>query len=93
MSIFNSLRLYAEKWNVKDERSFTNEEINAVASATVVASEFGNSVCFALKAGGQTYIPLSNDSSKGIGETVDMTEAKVLTLTKSGENDIYRVKI
>lgn len=92
MSIFETLRLYAGKWSVKSSRNFTEEEINAVKSATVVASEYGNSVCFMMKSGGMTFIPLSNASTKGIGESVDLKEAKVLTLEKQGENDIVRVE-
>ena len=92
MSIFETLRLYAGKWSVKSSRNFTEEEINAVKSATVVASEYGNSVCFMMKSGGMTFIPLSNTSTKGIGESVDLKEAKVLTLEKQGENDIVRVE-
>lgn len=92
MSIFETLRLYAGKWSVKSSRNFTEEEINAVQSATVVASEYGNSVCFMMKSGGMTFIPLSNASTKGIGESVDLKEAKVLTLEKQGENDIVRVE-
>lgn len=92
MSIFETLRLYAGKWSVKSSRNFTEEEINAVQSATVVASEYGNSVCFMMKSGGMTFIPLSNASTKGIGESIDMKEAKVLTLEKQGENDIVRVE-
>lgn len=91
MSIFESLRLYAGKWSVKSSRNFTEEEVNAVSSATVVASEYGNSVCFNMKAGGMTFIPLSNASTKGIGESVDLKEAKLLTLEKQGKADIVRV--
>lgn len=92
MSIFESLRVYAGKWNVKSSRPFSTEEINAVSSATVVASEYGNSVCFHMHAGGMTFIPLSNASTKGIGESVDLKEAKLLTLEKQGEADIVRVE-
>lgn len=92
MSIFDSLRIYAGKWNVANSRSFTNEEMAAVESATVVASEYGNSVCFVMKAGGMSFIPLSNNSTKGVGESVDLKEAKVLTLTKQGEADITRIE-
>ena len=92
MSIFETLRLYAGKWSLKSSRNFTEEEINAVDSAVVVASEYGNSVCFHMHAGGMTFIPLSNASTKGIGETVDLKEAKVLTLEKQGEADITRIE-
>lgn len=92
MNIFNSLRQYAGKWSVKNTRDFTSEEINAVREAVVVPSSFGLSVCFFLKAGGQSYIPLSSTSSKGSGEIIDMNSAKLVTLCKEGESDIFRVE-
>lgn len=92
MNIFSSLRLYAGKWEVTDSRSFSQDEIGAVASAHVVDSQYGSSVCFVMKTGGQTFIPLSTTSNKAIGDTVDLTKAKLLTLSKSGEDDIYRVE-
>lgn len=92
MSIFESLRLYAGKWSLKSARAFSHEEIDAVESAVVVASEYGNSVCFHMRTGGMTFIPLSNASTKGIGESVNLNEAKLLTLQKQGETDIVRVE-
>lgn len=92
MNIFSSLRMYAGKWNLKSSRAFNPEEIAAVASATVVPSQYGNSVCFMMKAGGQTYIPLSQNSSKSVGDTIDLSQAQLLTLEKQGENDILRVE-
>jgi hypothetical protein len=41
--------------------------------------------------GGMTYIPLDQNSSKATGETIDLSAAKLLTLSKQGEADIYRV--
>ena len=93
MNIFSNLRIYAGKWEVKSERSFTQDEINAVSHAVVVDSTYGSSVQFTMKNGGLTFIPLSQDSSLGIGEEVDLTKAKILTLGKSGEADIFRVSI
>lgn len=93
MNIFSSLQVYAGKWNLKSARKFDVEEINAVSSAEVVASQYGNSVCFFLKSGGQTYIPLSNDSTLSVGDPVDLTKAELLTLSKDGESDINRVKL
>lgn len=92
MSIFETLRIYAGKWSVKASRNFTAEEIAAVDSAKVVASEYGNSVCFTLVSGGMSFIPLSQNSTKGIGEVVDLHQAKLLTLEKQGEADIVRVE-
>lgn len=93
MNIFASLQVYAGKWSIKSERAFDKEEIDAVKQAVVVPSQYGNSVMFTMVAGGQTYIPLTNDSTLTVGEYVDMTKAKLLTLSKDGESDINRVSI
>ena len=58
MNIFSALRVYAGKWSESAKRIFSQDEIEAVASATVVDSQYGQSVCFMMKSGGQTYIPL-----------------------------------
>ena len=92
MNIFSKLQVYAGKWNLKASRSFEAEEIAAVSKAEVVASQYGNSVCFFMKAGGQTYIPLSNDSTLVVGDLVDLKNARLLTLEKEGESNIVRVK-
>lgn len=92
MNIFNALRVYAGKWQVKNSRSFTQEEIDSISKAQVVDSQYGYSVCFFMKGGGQTYIPLSTNSDKATGAVVDLTTAKLLTLSKEGEDDIYRVE-
>lgn len=91
MNIFDGLQVYGGKWNVTNERSFDAEEIAAVTKAEVVASEYGNSVCFFMRGGGQSYIPLSNQSSLGVGDSVDLTKAKILTLHRDGNADITRI--
>lgn len=93
MSIFSSLKIYADKWSEKECRNFTPEEQAEVESAVVVESNFGCSVCFTMKTGGQHYIPLDMSSNLGIGDIVDMSKAQLKTLTKRGEADIYRVSI
>ena len=92
MNIFSSLRTYAGKWNLKASRAFELEEIAAVDRTEVVSSQYGNSVCFFMKSGGQSYIPLSNDSTLAVGDIVDLNKAQLLTLEKAGESDIVRVK-
>lgn len=91
MNIFAGLQVYGGSWQVTASRDFNAEEIAAVKSAQVVASEYGNSVCFFMHSGGQTYIPLSNQSSLTVGDTVDLTKAKLLTLHRDGSDDITRV--
>jgi hypothetical protein len=93
MNIFSALRVYAGKWQEKSVESFKAEEIALVDKAEVVESQYGLSVCFFMKAGGQSYIPLDQNSSAAIGDTIDLTKAQVVTLCKQGENDIYRVRI
>jgi hypothetical protein len=93
MNIFSALRVYAGKWSEKKVESFNAEEIALVDRAEVVESQYGLSVCFFMKAGGQSYIPLDQNSSAAIGDTIDLTKAKVVTLCKQGENDIFRVRI
>lgn len=85
--------MYAGKWSVKEVRGFTPEEISQVVQAVVVPSQYGNSVQFTMVGGGLTYIPLDQNSSLGTGELVDLNKAKLTTLSKSGENDIFRVTI
>ena len=92
MNIFSKLRQYAGKWQLSDSRKFTDEEIAAVERTEVVASQYGNSVCFFMKGGGMSFIPLSNQSTIGVGESINMHNAKLLTLSKQGEDDIFRVE-
>ena len=93
MNIFAGLQVYAGKWNVVDSRGFNAEEKAMITRAEVVPSEYGNSVCFFMKSGGQTYIPLSNQSTLGIGDEVDLNAAKLLTLHRDGSADITRIDI
>lgn len=93
MNIFSNLQVYAGKWAEKSRRSFSQEEINAVDNTVVVSSNYGLSVCFFMKSGGQTFIPLSTDATVGLGESVDLQKASLITLSKQGESDIIRVSI
>lgn len=92
MNVFNGLKVYAGKWAVANSRSFSDEEINAVSSASVVDSQYGLSVCFFMKGGGQTFIPLSTNSSLNVGDSVNLSAAKILTLHRDGEADIMRIE-
>ena len=91
-NVFASLVVYPGKWEVVDSRAFSKEEQDAVESARVVDSEYGYSVCFLMKSGGSTFIPLSNDANASIGDSIDLGKAKLLTLGRSGSENIYRVQ-
>ena len=93
MGIFDNLRVYAGKWSVKEVRNFTANEIAQVSQAVVVPSQYGNSVQFTMVSGDLTFIPLDQNSNCATGEIIDLTKAKLTTLEKRGETDIYRVTI
>ena len=93
MNIFNAIKVYAGKWQVKNSRAFSQEEIDAVDKASVVDSQYGLSVCFFLKSGGQAFIPLSSTSYLNVGDAVNLSAAKLLTLSREGDDDIMRVEI
>ena len=78
-------------WTITNSRPFNPEEIAAVNRAEIVASQYGNSVCFFMKGGGQTYIPLSQQSKLAVGDELDLKTAKLITLSRKGNDDIYRV--
>lgn len=92
MGIFDKLKIYAGKWQVKDQRNFTTEEVNAIDKTEIVASQYGNSCCFFMKSGEMAFIPMASDSKLGIGDSIDMSKATLITLSKTGEDDIMRVK-
>ena len=89
--VFEGKQVYGGNWNEVASRGFNQDEINAVVRAEVVASEYGSSVCFFMKAGGQTYIPLSTKSSLNVGDSVDLKTAKIITLHRDGNEDIVRI--
>lgn len=90
-NIFSSLKVYAEGWKETARRAFSNEEIASVSGAVVVDSQYGQSVCFTLVSGGMTYIPLDINSSHATGDIINLANAELVTLSRSGEADIMRI--
>lgn len=93
MGIFDTLKQYAGKWSEKDRRNFTEEEQSEIIEAVVVDSQYGLSGKFTRRNGTVVYIPMANDCTLGSGEAIDMAKAQIITLTKPGENDIFRVSL
>lgn len=79
------------KWRTKLVRSFSIEERNSVENTEIVATQYGNSVCFKLKSGRETFIPLSNSSLLRTGESIDLSKGKLIGLCREGEDTIWRV--
>lgn len=92
MNLFSNLKVYGGKWSVKSTRKFTTEEVALVDKAQVVDSQYGSSVCFFMKNGTTTYVPLSNDSKAQVGDVIQLSDAEIVTLEKQGEADIQRIK-
>ena len=83
---------YYRGWKVTNKRPFTDEEIKLVKEALVVQTKAGYSVKFIFNDLRETYIPVDENSNVGICEIIDLTNALLLTLSKPGQDDIYRVQ-
>ena len=101
MSIFASknVRVYeAASWEKTASEKLDAEDVALFNGAKVVTSkqaEFGTglSVCFFLKSGGYQYIPVSLKTNvmPEAGQAVDFNKIEIETLSRTGDNDIYRV--
>ena len=92
LNLFSDLKVYGGKWSVKSVRNFNDEEKALVDKAMVVDSEYGSSVCFFMKNGTTTYVPLDRDAVSQVGDIIDMNTAEIVTLEKQGEKDIQRIR-
>lgn len=93
-NLFSGLTIYAQKWEVKDEVALDAEDKAKFTSAKVVSSDFGKSVCFFLKGGGQHYIPMSNQGEQlAVGDSVNLDAISIQILGRPGDKDIMRAKI
>lgn len=93
MSIFSGCKSYKGKWEVTSIEPISKEDIEAVESAHIVNSQYGLSVCFVMKAGNVFYKPVDQNSTCSVGDVVDLTKAKSITLSKQGEADIIRIRV
>lgn len=92
-NVFGSLNVYGERWEKVGERKFNADEISAVREAKVVPSDWGLSVCFFMKAGGTTYIPVSKQGNQPtVGDVVDMNAVSLITVSRSGDGERLRVE-
>jgi hypothetical protein len=94
-NVFATTKVYADGYKEVESRVFNAEEQAAVASATVVTSNYGTSCCFMMRGGGKTYIPMSRDSKLSVGDKVDLSTAKIIHLHRDGgdpeTDDILRI--
>lgn len=83
---------YYRGWKVTNKRPFTDEEIKSVKEAFVIQTKAGYSVKFIFNDWKETYIPVDEKSNVSICEIIDLENAMLLTLSKPGHDDIYRVQ-
>ena len=91
-SIFDAVKLYNTECEEVNSRKFTPEECAAVQGVSVVASQYGKSACFLMTNGTTMYVPMSNDAKSDIGDIINLNVAEIVTLEKSGEKDIQRIR-
>lgn len=94
MGLFSSLRTYQGKWNVVSNKPVSKDDIEAVESNEVVASQYGKSVCLHMKNGGMKFLPLSTEGKDvRVGSSVNLEECNIVQLHRDGDEDIYRIEV
>ena len=88
-----SIQHVAEQWKITNVRPFSDAEINSVADTRVVKTQYGLSVEFSFKQGGVKYIPLMGKDKLPVDAKLNLQKAKIVTLSREGETDIYRIDI
>lgn len=79
-------------WRVTHKRPFTDEELKVVKESFVVQTKTGYFVKFILNDWSRRFIPVDENSNVSICEIIDLEKAMLLTLSKPGHDDIYRVQ-
>jgi hypothetical protein len=95
MNIFETIQMYAGKWQVKSSREFSDIEKSLVDHIEVQSSQYGKSACFFMKNGQMGFIPLDSDSElvTPIGTILNIDNLVVKTLSRPGDADIQRIVI
>lgn len=79
-------------WRVTNKRPFTDEEMKLVKEAFVVQTKAGYHVKFILNDLSKRYIPVYRKSNVSVCEIIDLKNAMLLTLSKPGHDEMYRVQ-
>ncbi len=93
IELFNCKKESIGMWRCKSEIGLDAEDKAMFSNAKVVSSEYDQSVCFFLKRGGQTYVPISNLKELNVGDNVNLDTLLLQVLEKSHEQDVIRVKV
>lgn len=82
-------------WHVKETIPFTKDDIAAIDSAIVIENIYGEGVRFTMKSGDIYIINLSRDMQALPGYKLteeDMSSIRLITLSKTGREDITRIE-
>lgn len=90
MFTFDSLKTYAEKWQVINSERINSDELSKIDHAEVVHSDQYDTldVKVTLKSGGYSFIGLSSKSILSVGDSVDLSKGVVQTLKKDDKTII-----
>lgn len=83
-NIFANKKVYPSNWQVINVRSFTEEELAMVSKAEIISGNYGLCAKCFMVGGGIQYLDLSKCSDGQIGTTVDLKDARILTLERNG---------
>lgn len=91
MNILSAIKIYDPGWELKSIEDVDQATLDAVKSAKVIVSQYGLSVRLDLHTGQCGFIPLDRSSRLAEGSPVDLRQMVVVTLKRSGCEDIYRL--
>lgn len=78
-------------WRVIKRRKLNKSEKDLINSNIIMPGEYGNIVQFELKDGTTCFIPLSDYSIYGVGESINPNEIEILLLGYNNKRVIYRI--
>lgn len=94
-SLLDNAKIYnTNKWeeDVNLRRKLNDNELSTFTSAEIRENDYGKAVCFHLREAGKCiFVPLSSESSRIVGEDIELNDIQVITLKKTGEKDIIRI--
>lgn len=78
-------------WRVIKRRKLNKSEKDLINSNLIIPGEYGDIVEFELKDGTTCFIPLSQCSIYGVGESINLDEIEILLLGFNNKRVIYRI--
>lgn len=93
MSIFDHIN-WGPMWKEKERRPLTQKELDAIQSAKIVETKYGDAMCFLLKNGEESWVPIADASKiqeKIVEGRIDLKAIYIATLEREGDEPIHRI--